>query len=164
MTTRTFASWMEPISAQFRETRAELVGVARAMPDEAWELPSPNEGWTYKDLLGHVAGDTDKTFLRGLRAVVDRQPVDLATFTTGVDERNARDIEERRGRTIDELIAEIEADGEERQGLLARFTEADENWQPEGLPTTASNGLRGMAGDHDREHLAHLRAALEGTA
>ncbi|MEX1253680.1 MAG: maleylpyruvate isomerase N-terminal domain-containing protein [Dehalococcoidia bacterium] len=164
MTSRTFASWMEPIAAQFCDTRAELVAAARAMPEEAWARPSPNEGWTYKDLLAHVAGDTDKNFLRVVRDVLDREPVDLATFTTGVDERNARNIEERRGRTIDELIAEIEADGEEAQELLARFTAADENWQPEGLPTTVANGLRSIAGGHEREHTAHLRAALKARA
>jgi uncharacterized protein (TIGR03083 family) len=163
VTTRTFALWVEPIAAKFRDTRAELVATARAMPAEAWTRPSPNEGWTYKDLLAHVAGDTEKNFLTVLRLVIDRRPVDLATFTTGADERNARDIAARRGRTIDELIAEIEADGEETQELLTRFTDADENSQPEGLPMTVGDGLRQLAGGHDGEHLAHLRAALEAT-
>jgi uncharacterized protein (TIGR03083 family) len=155
---------MEPIAGQFREARAELVATARAVPDEAWSRPSPNEGWSYKELLAHVAADTDKNFLRVLRDVLDRKPVDLAVFTTGVDERNARNIEERRDRTIEELIVEIEADGEETQELFSRFAEADEHWQPEGLPVTVADGLRGMAGEHEREHLGQLRTALEATA
>jgi uncharacterized protein (TIGR03083 family) len=164
MTTRTFAAWMEPIAAELRDSRSELVAAARAMPESVWQQPSPNEGWTYKDLLAHVAGDTDKNFLTVLRKVLDREPVDLATFTTGVDERNARNIEERRDRTIDELIAEIESDGEEAQELLTRFAEADEAWQPEGLPVAVGDGLRSIAGQHEREHLGHFRAALEANA
>jgi uncharacterized protein (TIGR03083 family) len=160
--TRTFAAWVEPIATQFRQARAELVAIARAMPEGVWEQPSPNEGWTYSDLLAHIAGDTDKRFLQALRTILARQSVDLAALRAGIDECNARNIEERRGRTIDELIAEIEADGEETQGLLARFTDADEDWQPEGLATTAGNALRGVSpGLVIREHLAQLRAAFE---
>ncbi len=160
--TRSFAAWVEPIATEFRQARAELVATTRAVPENVWRLPSPNEGWTYNDLLAHIAGDTDKRFLQALRTILARQPVDLAALRAGIDECNARNIQERRGRTINELITEIEADGEETQELLARFTDADEDWQPAGLGTTAGNALRGASpGLVVREHLAQLRAALE---
>ncbi len=55
MTTRTFAPWVEPIAARFRESRAELLEFARSLPSEAWSRPSPNTGWSCKDLLEEQA-------------------------------------------------------------------------------------------------------------
>ena len=44
MTSRTFASWVEPIAAQQRETAAQVVELVRPIPVEAWNRPKPGFG------------------------------------------------------------------------------------------------------------------------
>lgn len=162
MTTRTFAPWVEPIAAKVGESRAELIAFARSAPAELWNRPSPNDGWSSKDLLAHVAGD--KGLLIILGAAVERTRLDPALFAEGEGTRaNARDVEARRGRSVDELIAEIESDGETRQELMSRLTDADQERRQKEFPMSLGEVLNLGPGDHDREHLDQLRAAMEGT-
>lgn len=160
MTVRTFATWVEPLAEANRESRAQLVRVARQVPDQLWPQPSPLPNWSYKDVLAHVAGDTGKTFLRILRSVVAREPVESALLGPP-DERNERDVETRRERSVDELIDEIEADTEELQDLLSRLTEEDKDLRQENLPMSLGEGLSNEPGGHYRTHMAHLQAALD---
>ena len=164
MTERTFAPWVEPIAAQHREGRRELVELARSLPVDAWSRPSPFPGWTFKDLLAHVAGDTGKNALRLLRSVAVDQRADQAQFDQlgeDVDARNERDVIERRERSVDALIVEIESDGEEWDELLARFGEEHRDLRQEGIPWSLGEALNMNPGGHQREHLAQVRTALE---
>lgn len=161
MTTRTFAAWVEPIAAELRAGRARIVEVARGAPADAWAKPtSYDEGWTCKDLLAHLAAG-DWALQSGLRKVIVGEPLRIGDFPD-VNETNARNVAERRGRTVEELIAEVEAEGEETQEILAQLGDEHERMTPEDVPTTLGDYLRQFTG-HDRAHLADLRAALEGT-
>ena len=161
MASRSFAPWVEPVAARLREGRAEIVEFARSVPPEAWSRPSPNPGWRCKDLLAHLAAG-DWALQSGLRVVIAKERLDIAQFGN-VDEANARFIAERAGRSIEELIAEVEAEGEETQALLARLEEGDEQYTPDNAPitpTTLGEFLRRFS-QHDRYHLSQLRTALE---
>ncbi len=158
MTTRTFAPWVEPIAEQLRETRAQIVDVARSAPPDAWKKPSPNEGWTCKDLLAHLAVG-DWLCQRVLRAVVANEPMDMASIAD-LDGRNERYRQERTERSAEELIAEVEAESKETQELLLGLTEADESRSQEDAPMKLGDYLRGFPG-HNRQHLEELRTGLE---
>ena len=158
MTQRRFASWVEPIAEAQHAARAELAQVARSLPGDAWEQRSPNAEWTYKDLLAHMAGDTDKNVHRALRMVLAGRRVAPAIFED-IDGQNARDIEARRERSVEQLIAEIEADGEELEELLAQLKDEDENRRQPDIDATLGDALRSVSGHHAR-HLAELRTAL----
>ncbi len=156
--TRTFAPWVAPFAAKLRQSRGEIVDVAREIPAETWEMPSPNEGWTYRQLLGHLAvGDWVCQSI--LRAAVAGEPADLAILSE-LDERNERYRQERESRSIEELILEVEAEGEDTQELLARLKEADEERRQAAAPMSLGEYL-GVFPSHDQEHLAHLRTARE---
>ena len=157
MTTQTFAPWVEPIAAKLRDSRAEIVAVARAVPSEAWGRSSPLEGWTYKDLLAHLADPGAQ--LAVLRAAADNQPVDASAFGD-LDARNERRRKEREGHSIEQLVTEVEAAGEELQYLLTRLTEADANRRVDDVPLALGDRLRFLT-NHDRGHLPQLREALE---
>ena len=157
MTGRTFAPWVEPIAAHLRESRREVAEVARAVPEVAWGRPSPDPGWSYRDLLAHLAVG-DWVCQTVLRAAVGGEPFDM-TITTQLDDRNARMIEERKGRSVQELIAEVAAEGQETQELLGRLDEADEERRQEDAPMSLGEYLRFFP-THDRDHLAQLRTAL----
>ena len=69
MTDRAFASWVEPIAEQLRESRVQIADVARAAPPAAWKKPSPNEGGP-----GQGEGGVQlppEGFLQGLRRLAD---------------------------------------------------------------------------------------------
>jgi uncharacterized protein (TIGR03083 family) len=163
MTHRTFASWVEPIAARLRENRAEVVAFARSLPAEAWGRPSPLEDWTCKDLLAHIGKANDQLFQKLLRTVIAREPVDTSMFATvDTDDENARAIEVRQGMSPEEVIAEVEAAGEEIQDLLSRLTEDDRKLRQEEPPFILEGFLQGVLREsHDLEHLAQLRTALE---
>ena len=160
MTERTFAAWLAPTAARLRESREELLELVRRLSPADWGRPTPNEGWTYKDILAHLASSDASDLHIVLRAVIARERVD-PTLLSDPDARNARNVEERRGRSVEELIAELEADGEETQQLLSQLRPGDENLRQDDIPMSLGEGLGNDPGGHDREHLAHLRVALE---
>jgi len=161
MTTLTFAAWVEPVAAELRQSRHEVVRAATQYLPEFWGWMSPLQGWTYKDLLAHLATG-DWVMHTVLRAVIANEPVEVAKVTNldWVAEGNARFLAERKERSPEELIAEVEAEGDETQELLSQLSEADEQLTQEGAPMSLSDYLRLFPG-HDRAHLAQLRVALD---
>ena len=157
---RTFASWVAPIAAQIREGRAQVIRAAHQMLPELWRTPSPLPGWSYQDVLAHLASSDASDFHLVLRAVIARERVD-ASLLSEPDARNARNVEERRGRSVEELIAELEEAGEETQELLSRLSEDDKELRQKDIPMSLGEGLARDPGGHDREHLAQIRQALD---
>jgi len=124
-------------------------------------MPSPLEGWTYKDVLAHLATG-DWVCQTILRSVVTNKPLDLAVINLDyINAGNARLLAERKERSVEELIAEVEAEGEETQELLAQLSEGDEGRTQEGAPMSLGQYLKDAFPGHDRDHAAHLRTALD---
>jgi hypothetical protein len=151
-----------------RDGRAQFLDFARSAPDELWSRPvATMPGWTCKDVLAHIAGDTGKWFSHMLHAALDGQQLDPGRVGPGVDVDaiNNRDVEERRGRSVADLIAEIEADGAEHDELLSRLTDEHRNFRQEeyhlSLGELLGRNPSGNHGGHDLEHLSQLRSALE---
>jgi uncharacterized protein (TIGR03083 family) len=46
---------VQPIAERWDEVTDYLLSVARAVDPDKWGEPSPYPGWTYKDLLAHLA-------------------------------------------------------------------------------------------------------------
>ncbi len=159
---KTIAPWVEPIAKTLRESRAQVIRATREMFPEQWRMPSPLPGWSYQDILAHMGKGNDQLLQKILRSVVARERLDASIFDIDTDAENARGVEERRGRSAEELIAELEEAGEEIQELLSGLTEADEELGQDDLPMSLGEFLRLVqAEDHDREHLAQLRPALD---
>jgi uncharacterized protein (TIGR03086 family) len=45
---------MDPVADRYRRLAAALTEKVAAVPDEAWSRASPCEGWTARELLGHL--------------------------------------------------------------------------------------------------------------
>lgn len=158
MTEKTFATWVEPIARTLAESRAEVVAFARSLPPERWSEPSALPGWTRKDVLAHLAGDTGKVSAAAMRSAVDPE-APHPSYGTNEHELNARDLDARRETPVEDLIAEIESDGETWLELMSRFDEdTDRRWP--GFPISLREYLNLMI-PHDRDHLAEVRAGLE---
>ena len=158
MAERTFAPWIGPIAAQLRDNRADVVEFARSLLAEAWGEPSPLEGWSRKDVLAHLAGDSNKVSAAAMRSAIDPS-VPHPSFRENEHVLNAKDIEARRDTPVAELIAEIEGDCETWLELMSRF-EADTDCRWPGFPISLREYLDLMV-PHDRDHLAGMREALE---
>ena len=157
-----FASWVEPIATRLRENRAQVIAFARSAPRGIWDRPSPVAGWTNKDILAHLAGGNDRMVQDVLSAVIAGEPVGPALLEPDTDGANARGVEERRAKSVPELIDELERDGEELQSLLFRLREEHRNVRPGGAPWTIEAFLRVVQHEsHDLEHLRQLQAAVE---
>lgn len=158
MTVRSYAPWVEPIAKELREGRHEIGRTAQRFLPEMWSMPSPLEGWTYKDLLAHLAvGDWVCQSILG--AVVVNKTVDLSILAQ-LNERNEQYRSERVERTADELIAELGVESDETQELLSKLSDADEARKQEDAPMSLGEYLR-MFPSHDRDHLAQLATALD---
>jgi hypothetical protein len=157
-----FAPWVEPIARRYRERREELIAFSRALPRQAWTLTAHESGWSCKDLLAHVAGDTGQNLHVALRAIIDGRAIPAALFED-FDERNERDVEERRSHSVAELIDELRAAADETQRLLSLLSDDDEHRREAGLRGTLAEALPAL-GEHDAMHLDQLRAATSQAA
>lgn len=162
MRTRTYAAWVQPLAERFAENRQAVLDFARLLPAESWERPSPLDGWTYRDILAHLASGNDKQFQLLLRAVITRTPLDRGA-SGNADAQNARNVEERRERRVDELLAELEQDAEACLELLAQLTEQQKDLRQEGFDLSFGEAVP-MFTTHDLEHLAQLKTALQSKA
>lgn len=160
MTSRRFASWVEPVAAKNAAAAQQLVETVGSIPTGVWDQASPLDGWSYKDILAHLASNDDLRYL--LKCVLAREWADPARFVPGgADELNAREVAERRDRTVQELTAEFEAQETETQDLLAQLTDADSDYKQEDIPWSLGLALTAAeAGFHYKQHLEHLRTAL----
>ena len=60
---------MSDISERFRDLAAKFTARVDAVPDDRWSSPSPCEGWTTRDVVGHMVGNCSM-FL----GLIDREP------------------------------------------------------------------------------------------
>jgi hypothetical protein len=162
VTTRSYASWVEPVARQKREARRQIIEFATAAPASFWSANSVLTGWTNKDLLAHIGGGNDQMLQKILRRVTAGEPVAAAVLEMDTDAENAAGVDERRDWSLERVIGELREDGEELDRLFAGLKETD----AEVHPADAGWALAGLFGvildeNHDLEHLDQLRAAAK---
>jgi Mycothiol maleylpyruvate isomerase N-terminal domain len=161
MPERTFVEWVEPIAATLAEDRRQVIAFARSASAEIWAQSSDVDGWSYKDILAHLAGGNDLMLQRLLRSVVAHEPLDPSLPHLDTDVENARGVEARRDWPLEALIAELERDGDEVQDLLARLTTDDEHLHPDAFSISVGRFLQIVEEErHDLLHLEQLRGGL----
>jgi hypothetical protein len=106
----------------------------------------------------------DQMFQAILREVIAGRHVDRSIFAIDTDGENERLVEERRDRPATDIIAELEESGGEVQELLSQLTDEHEGYKQDDPPFILSGFLRLVHNeDHDGEHLAQIRTALEAS-
>lgn len=161
MTPPSFVAWVKPIAAALREDRAELIAFARDAAPAFWLENSTVDGWSNKDILAHLAGGNDQLVQIVLRSLVNRSPVDAAMLAPDTDAANAHKVAERRVWSVDDLIVELNRDGEEVIDLLSRLTEDDRDARPDGLGATVGAFLALV--QRERHDVLHLNQLREGS-
>ena len=156
---RQYPTWVVPIAAAFSEQRAELVDLVRSIPEEAWARTSPNEEWTYRDLLGHLATRSPRDWRLVLTAVINRTPLDPTHFPVEDEALNEGLLGELNELSPVEVAHHLEADSEEMLELLAKLTDEDADRRQRDFPMSLGEAL-GQMPEHERTHMEQLRTAL----
>ncbi|MGA8724329.1 MAG: maleylpyruvate isomerase family mycothiol-dependent enzyme [Acidimicrobiales bacterium] len=124
----------------------ELLG---GLSDEQWQSPSRCAGWSVADVAGHVVGqlsDVTAFRLEGL----------------GTPEATARQVEERRGRTADDLAQELDATTQTAADLIGSFDDDAYNAEgPQGNGQTLGYGIESLWFDTFL-HADDIRVAFGG--
>jgi hypothetical protein len=130
-------TFLPEIEERFRLMYRYREGFLRAVfsvAEDTWEEKGDSTGWTYRDILAHVAANDLRVQIR-LRAVLgDRDEAALEALRDW-DGWNRRAVEERRGRSVRELLDELAATRHETFRLLSHV-------RPDQLsaPITMSDG------------------------
>ena len=151
--------FLPQVEAKFFWLQRHREGLLRAIysvADEAWDEPSASSGWTYRDILAHIAANDLRAHTR-LRAVLgQRDEAELAALRD-VDAWNKRSVQERRGRSARALVDEMLALRHETLRLLSQL-------RPEHASATVTT-IKGempvldyidWVGIHEAEHASHL--------
>ena len=142
--------------------RNELLAAAALVPIEEHSSRPVCGEWTLKDLLGHTA-DWEAFCVAGLRLMAAGRSPDLG-WTGGLEEWNQEHYGIRRDQPWERIWDDLRATRRELISILGGFSQADLTRafpsprivRPEASPYTWV--LIWL--EHDREHAAHIRAAL----
>ena len=116
-------TFVPEIEATLRTVTRRRDGALRAaysVADEAWEEEGALTGWTYKDILTHLASNDIRHEIRLRAALGEGDAAELRSLDD-VDGWNERARQERRGLGARELIDELAAHRQGVMRLLSRF-------------------------------------------
>jgi hypothetical protein len=147
------------IAAGHEEFEAALVRI----PEEQMQTPILHDGWSVKDVLGHLAFWQDLLVSRftALRAGQTPDPV------TDIDALNARALNDFRHLSLEE-VREREQDAYQQILEMIENATEDELFDPNHFTWTNNNPFQvwipGDTWEHYEEHLPELRAWLDANA
>ena len=102
------------LASVMREGRTNLVSYLESLPEAAWDKESLCEGWTIRDLVSHLVGNA-----------ADMVAQNFAD--AGSPEYNQRQVDERKGRSAAELLAEWAEQGPAFEALIESLD--DDFWK-----------------------------------
>ena len=151
------------IREDLEHAQSELLTVLdRVGPDE-WSRPSPNEGWTVRDLLTHLA-TSETGFVPTLRRMGSGEGGVPSDFDP--NRWNAGQLRRRADMSPEQLRAELERSFGEILSVLDTLDDAalDERGHlSTGVDGSTEDNFR-LVANHKRAHTDDMRAALAGRA
>lgn len=141
------------------EARAELLRFVGSLTPAQLGRETPCEGWTVKDLLAHLAA-SEASLVASSRRALAGNPARPPGYD--VDRNNAEQVASRRDTPLADLEREMRRNRHETLALLAGLRDAQLDMPLEGTGGVMRNVAWRLQriGEHEREHLEHLRAAL----
>lgn len=153
-------STKEELRAMLEASQRELEALLNSLSADEWATQTGTaERWTVRDTVSHlVTGEAGNLVIaRGIAAGVEmyRPDFDLARY-------NRRNIEKNATRTPAQLLEDLQAVRRETLEFLESLDDA--TLQRAGKRTTGEDttvaGVFERIADHQREHAAEIRAAL----
>ncbi len=120
-------------SDAMKHEREALMSYLRELPEAAWEKPSLCPGWTVRDVVAHLVANAADVNALNLDGV-------------GTEAYNQRQLDERKDKTIDELLTEWEEQGPIFEANI--LAQTDEFWNADYAPFgTVGTALRRLVED-----------------
>jgi hypothetical protein len=155
------------------QERERFITWVRSVPSDDWAKLSPDGMWQAQDYVAHLA--SIDPLLTGLIRAFQQEGGVADGRDSGrrfsIDDWNEGQILERRARSTDDLIAEMEKHRGDLSAAMADFTDeqldrtfhfgGDKSRSPRDV--TVGEFLRGLV-YHDRWHMEDARRAIEGEA
>ncbi len=138
---------------RLRTSRDEIVTKLRALPPESFEQGRYESGWNGRQILAHIAS-IEWSYPRLIDVAREAQspkPAEAKEASTepatrpargGINDYNERQVEKRAQMSVEELIAEFEAN---RATTIAAFEQADESLLSQ--PIKSAGGVTGPLAD-----------------
>ncbi|HEU4760396.1 MAG TPA: maleylpyruvate isomerase N-terminal domain-containing protein [Dehalococcoidia bacterium] len=145
------------VQRELEEAWAELRALVDSVPESEFEQPGVVDGWSLKDLLGHIAFWAEKA-AGDLRLLAAGRPDEIETpgSEENVDAWNAREAAARRGKSLKEVREEWLKSFDAARDALRGIEAEKLATQVKGLPQL--NRFAGDTYEHYREHAAQVRA------
>jgi uncharacterized protein (TIGR03083 family) len=144
---------------QLEQAQRELLDVLDSVGPDEWSRPSPNEGWTVRDLLTHLT-TSETGFIPSLRRMASGEGGVPADFDP--NRWNAGQLRRRAEQTPDELRAELERSSADMLSVLDSLDDAaldQRGYLSTGVEGSTEDNFR-LVADHKRTHTNDIRAAL----
>jgi len=139
---------------KLRSSRDEIVSKLRALPTDAFEQGRYESGWNGRQILAHIAS-IEWSYPRLIDVAREAQSPKSAEAAKeastepatrpvrgGINDYNERQVEKRAHLSVEELIAEFEAN---RATTIAAFEQADESLLSQ--PIRSAGGVTGPLAD-----------------
>ncbi len=150
------------IRRHLEQTRAEVLAIASQLREDDWEKPVQGEGgkWTARQVLAHLAAAEIGQMSRIQRVLAGERYMPEGF---NLDVWNERQIQKRENQRVEDILKDLEAS---RQALLQLLDSLSE----EQLDIEGQHAIGAMMtveqmfyhlGNHERDHAAELRQALE---
>jgi uncharacterized protein (TIGR03083 family) len=145
------------------QAQSELLGVLDNVGLDQWTRPSPNEGWTIRDLLVHLTS-SETAFILTLRRMATGRGGVPADFDP--NRWNAGQLRRRAEQTPEQLRAELERSFGEMLKELGALDDAAldrRGYLSTGVEGTTEDNFR-LVAFHKGAHTDDIRAALANPA
>ena len=145
------------------EAQRALIAVLDLVGPEDWSRPTPNEGWTVRDLLVHLT-TSESGFVPTLRRMAAGEGGVPSDFDP--NRWNAGQLRRRATTSVDELQPEMEAAHLAMLRLLDELDDAaldQRGYISSGANGSVEDAFR-LVASHKRGHTSDLRAAMGSPA
>jgi hypothetical protein len=147
------------------EQHAELTALLAAQPAEALDRKGVVGEWSIKNMLAHLAA-WELTMVQALdeRLVGGKSPEVMATIAASPDEWNAAQVADADHLSPEDQLAELAWTHDVLVQYLRTLDEATLTGRAPwpGWDGTVADYIRATIVEHEREHLAQIRSALQG--
>ena len=150
-----FAEERADLVRKLSAERASLLETLQTIDDEAAGLPAPNDEWSVKQQLAHLA-TTERLYATCVRLALAQDGADTSDLWP--KSQTPADFAEAMGRPLPELVAGITTAREETLAIVGGLSDAD--WNKKGANTpfgdlTVGQYLKSLY-RHDRMHIDQI--------
>jgi uncharacterized damage-inducible protein DinB len=144
---------------ELAEARNQLLALCRQMTEQEWSLPTDDGLWTVKDNVLHVS-ISEPGLVRLAKKALQGEPLRSPDFD--LDYYNERQVAKYREKTVDEIIADLEAARTATLAFIESLQDRDLDREAEDKyfgRVTVEYLLRRIA-THDRHHLEVIKRSI----